>query len=95
MKTDNTTAQAFIRQIIRHKKSKAWDMHYWWLKEKSAQSEFNVFLDKGVNNWADYFTKHFSPSVHKILQQRYIHRTNLIISTVCTTLSRLVSARVC
>ena len=95
MKTDNATAEAFIRQTMRHKRSKAWDMRFWWLKEKSAQSEFNIFWDKGVNNWADYFTKHFSPSIHKVLRQRYIHKTNLIISTVRSTLTRLVSARVC
>ena len=95
IKTDNATANAFIHQTMRHKKSKSWDMRYWWLKENSAQSEFDIFWDKGVNNWADYFTKHFSPSVHQVLRPRYVHRTNLILAAVRTSLLRTLSARVC
>ena len=94
IKTDNTTANAFIHQTMRHKKSKSWDMRYWWLKEKSAQSQFNIFWDKGVNNWADYFTKHFSPSTHQVLRPYYVHRTNLILDVIRTTLLRNLPARV-
>ena len=95
LKTDNATANAFIHQTMRHKKSKSWDMRYWWLKEKSAQSEFQIFWDKGVNNWADYFTKHFSPSMHQVLRPRYLHKTNLVISAVLHTLRTVLPARVC
>ena len=95
LKTDNATANAFIHQTMRHKRSKSWDMRYWWLKENSAQSEFKIFWDKGVHNWADYFTKHFAPSVHKILRPKYVHRTNLIVDTLRTVLLKSVSARVC
>ena len=95
LKTDNATANAFIHQTMRHKKSKSWDMRYWWLKENSAQSEFQIFWDKGVHNWADYFTKHFAPSVHKLLRPKYVHRTNLIVDTLRTVLLKRVSARVC
>ena len=93
LKTDNATANAFIHQTMQHKKSKSWDMRYWWLKEKSAQSEFDIFWDKGVNNWVDYFTKHFSPSTHQALHPRYVHRTNQIIDAVRTSLLRALSAR--
>ena len=95
IKTDNATANAFIHQTMRHKKSKSWDMRYWWLKENTNQSEFNIFWDKGINNWADYFTKHFSPKIHQILRQRYVHRTNLILDTIRSSLQRNLSARVC
>ena len=95
IKTDNATANAFIHQTMRHKNSKSWDMRYWWLKEKSAQSEFDIFWDKGVNNWADYFTKHFAPSVHQLRRPQYVHRTNLILEVVRTSLARHLPARVC
>ena len=95
IKTDNATASACINQMMRHKKSKLWDIRYWWLKENSAQSEFNIFWDKGGNNWVDYFTKHFTPSVHQVLQQRCIHRTNLILDSISTSLYHTLSARVC
>ena len=95
LKTDNATANAFIHRTMRHKKSKSWDMRYWWLKENSSQSKFKIFWDKGVHNWADYFTKHFAPSVHKILRPKYVHRTNLIIDTLRTVLLKSVSTRVC
>ena len=94
IKTDNATANVFVHQTMRHKKSKSWDMRYWWLKENSAQSEFNIFWDKGVNNWADYFTKHFSPSTHQVLRPYYVHRTNLILNVIRTNLLRNLSARV-
>ena len=95
LKTDNATANVFLHQTMRHKKSKSWDMRYWWLKEKSAQSEFSIFWDKGVNNWADYFTKHFAPNVHQVLRQRYIHKTNVVIDSVLQTLRNSLPARVC
>ena len=94
IKTDNATANAFIHQTMRHRKSKSWDMRYWWLKENIAQSEFHIFWDKGVHNWADYFTKHFAPSIHQVLRQRYVHRTNLICTAIRHTLHRSLSARV-
>ena len=80
---------------MRYNKSKSWDMRYWWLKENSAQSEFDIFWDKCVNTWADYFTKHFSPSTHQVLHPIYVHHTNLILRAVRQSLLHTLSARVC
>ena len=44
LKTDNKTVYAFALQEMRHKKSKAWDMCLWWLKDKIAEQNFKVFL---------------------------------------------------
>ena len=96
MKIDSATANTFIHQTMRHKQS-LWDMRYWWSEEKSTQSEFNIFWDKGVNNWADYVTEHFAPSVYQVLRQRSrtYTKTNLILSTIQTTFSCHISARMC
>ena len=40
LKIDNATANAFVSKDMRHKKSKAWDMRYWWLKGKMAKNAF-------------------------------------------------------
>ena len=65
-------------------------MRYWWLKENTALSEFDIFWDKGVKNWADYLTKHFSLSTHQVMRQ-----TRLILNAVRKSLLRTLSARVC
>ena len=63
LKTDNSTADGFVKNNIQMKKSKAWDMQLHWLRDKENHNFFNVFWDKGTNNDADYFTKHH-PTVH-------------------------------
>ena len=83
-KTDNKTANAFVHQEMRHKKSKAWDMRLWWLKDKIAQQNFKVFWDKGIHNWADYFTKHFAPRHHQVIHKRYLHSACTVIHLVLT-----------
>ena len=84
IKTDNKVAEAFVKQEMRHKKSKTWDMWLWWLKDRMIQQHFKIFWDVGGNNWADYFTKHFAPKYHRILRQRYLQHTNSAIATVLT-----------
>ena len=84
IKTDNKVAEAFVKQEMRHKKSKTWDMRLWWLKDRMVQLHFRIFWDVGGNNWADYFTKHFAPKYHRILRTCYLQRTNSVIATVLT-----------
>ena len=70
-------------------------IRYWWLKEKTIKSKFDIFWYKGVHNWVDYFTKHFASIIHKVLRPGYIHPKNLILDTICTSLPNSLSARVC
>ena len=74
IKTDNSTCAGFANKNIRNKRSKAWDMRYWWLREGFAKKKIKVYWDKGENNDADYYTKHHSPQYHKIMRRRYIFR---------------------
>ena len=62
--TDNSTANSFVHSEIRVKRSKSWDMKFNWLRDRSAQQQFNILWDKGTRNMADYFTKHHPPSHH-------------------------------
>ena len=47
-------------------------MKFHWMKDRILQKQFRVYWDKGVNNWADYFTKHHPPKHHKLMRPKYI-----------------------
>ena len=70
--TDNTTATSFVHSVMRAKRSKSWDMKWNWLRERTAQDQFEVRWEKGATNQADYFTKHHSPRIHKALRHDYV-----------------------
>ena len=70
--TDNSTANSFVHSEMRVKRSKSWDMKYNWLRDRSAQQQFNILWDKGIYNLADYFTKHHPPGHHNIKRHDYI-----------------------
>ena len=70
--TDNTTATSFVHSAMRAKRSKSWDMKWIWLQERTAQNQFEAKWEKGATNQADYFTKHDSPCIHKILRHDYV-----------------------
>ena len=58
LKTDNTTANGFIHDNIQQKRSKSWDMRYYWLRDKATQNKFKFFWEEGHHNNATYTTKH-------------------------------------
>jgi hypothetical protein len=74
IKTDNSTSAGYVNKNMQMKKSKTWDMHLHWLRDKEKQKYFNVFWDKGSNNYADYFTKH-----HPIIHHRRIRNERTYI----------------
>ena len=45
IKTDNATACGFIHDNIHQKRSKSWDMRYYWLRDRLAQQQFNGIKD--------------------------------------------------
>ena len=73
IKTDNSTACGFIHDNIHQKRSKSWDMRYYWLRDRLAQLQFNFYWDKGSNNYADYHTKHHATKHHRLMRPKYVH----------------------
>jgi len=65
VKTDNSTAASFVKNLIKQRRSKSWDVRYHWLSEKQKDKTFNIYWDRGQNNLGDYHSKHHSPSYHK------------------------------
>jgi hypothetical protein len=94
LKTDNSTAAGFANNSMRQKRSKAWDMRFHWIRDRVAQEQFKIFWDKGVNNLADYFTKHHSPSHHLESRPTYILKNHLVLDPIRNHI-RAVLARVC
>jgi hypothetical protein len=54
METDNTTATAYSNGKIKQKRTKAMDMHFYWIKDRVKQGQFNVYWGPGYQNLEDY-----------------------------------------
>ena len=64
IKTDNSTANGFIHNNIHQKRSKSWDMRYYWLRERQTKQQFKFFWAPGHDNNGDYVTKHHATKYH-------------------------------
>jgi hypothetical protein len=73
METDNTTATGYSNGTIKHKRTKAMDMRFYWIKDRLKRGRFNVHWGPGFQNLADYFTKRHSPAHRKRMRDIYIH----------------------
>ena len=67
IKTDNSTAQGIINNTIKQKRSKAMDMRFYWLRDRTKQGHFHIYWEPGQHNLADLPTKHHHGSHHKRL----------------------------
>ena len=72
IKTDNSTANSFVHDNINLKKSKSWDMRYYWLRDRRNQEQFDIFWESEKTNNADYFTKHHPTSHHTMTRGMYV-----------------------
>jgi hypothetical protein len=55
--TDNNTAAGIVSRTVKLKRSKAMDMRYHWIRERSDNGIYRILWEKGSTNVADYFTK--------------------------------------
>ena len=56
--TDNLTAQGLITKTMIPKAEKSYDMRFNYLKCREAQRQFDFIWRCGINNRADYHSKH-------------------------------------
>ena len=75
VKTDNSTAHGFLYNNINQKKSKSWDMRYYWLRDKKDHQYFHYYWAPGNVNYADYFTKHHTTRHHRENRSKYVQDT--------------------
>lgn len=76
IKTDNSTALGIVSNLMKPKKSKTWDMRYHWIEDRTQLGQIRPYWDKGKNNLADFFTKHFPPAYCKIMRYKYLQKIN-------------------
>ena len=69
--TDNSTAHHFVYDNIHQKRSKSWDMRFYWLRDRTNQKQFLIKWAAGKSNLADYFTKHHPIKHHRTMQPTY------------------------
>ena len=66
---DNKVATSILNDEVSQRRSKAMDMRFYWLRDRVKQHQFHVHWKRGTHNIADYYTKHHSPSHHKIMRK--------------------------
>ena len=95
LKTDNSTANAFVHKALRQKKSKSWDMKNNWLRDRERKQQLRVFGEKGKKNAADYFTKHHPAPYHKLMRSKYVLALHNIFHRQKYFSDNVARARVC
>jgi hypothetical protein len=76
VQVDNTTTNGFANKQIKQQRTKSMDMRFYWIQDRVAQKQFNVYWRPGSTNLADYFTKHHSPAHHRRERKSYLHCLN-------------------
>jgi hypothetical protein len=65
IQTDNSTALGVVTYNILPRRTKAMDMHYWWLRDREHQKQFKYYWRPGpTNSTGDYWTKHHCAAHH-------------------------------
>jgi hypothetical protein len=76
LQTDNTTADGIANDTVKQKRSKAINMHFYWIRDRVRQGQFHVYWIKGDSNQSDYFTKHFPARHHQDVRPDYLYQAN-------------------
>jgi hypothetical protein len=77
LQTDNTTAHAILRGTCKQQRSKAIDMCFYWVRDRTVQNQFDIGWGPSAQNIGDYFTKHHTLAHHKVIRKMYINDTKL------------------
>jgi hypothetical protein len=73
LQTDNMTSHKILRSTCKKQRSKAIDMSFYWVRDRSVQNQFNIGWGPSAQNLGNYFTKHHTPAHHKGIRKMYIH----------------------
>ena len=76
VQVDNSTALGIATGTIKQRKSKATDMQFYWIWDRSNQDQFNIYWKPSSTNRGGCFTKHFPPAHHSTVRPSYLHVEN-------------------
>ena len=58
IQVDNSTPDGFANDTIKQKRSKAIDMRFYWIRERTSQGPFLIYWKPSITNLGKYHTKH-------------------------------------
>ena len=58
IQVNNSTADSFVNDTIIKKGSKAIDMRFNWIRDRTGQGQFLIYWYPGITNLGYYHTKH-------------------------------------
>jgi hypothetical protein len=69
---DNKPAISVATNKAKQKRSKAVDMRFNWIKDRTAQGHFDIIWDKGSTNVADFVTKAHPTKHFQIVRKQFV-----------------------
>jgi hypothetical protein len=70
---DNTTTVGVVNNTIKRQRSRAMEMHYFWLLDGKTQKYFKFHYQPGQENMGDYPSKHHTANIHQHVCPYYVH----------------------
>jgi hypothetical protein len=87
IQTDNTTACGVVNNNIQPRHTKAMDMRFHWLRCRDSQGQFRYYWGPGIDNRADYYTKHHC-AAHHIEKRPEILTSKFILNALQASIQR-------
>jgi hypothetical protein len=73
---DNSTAVDISNSTVKRQRSRAMEMHYFWVIDQVTHKRVRVLWYPGLENLGDYVTKHHDPKHHQHARPYYTHQPN-------------------
>ena len=70
---DNSTTVGIVNNTIKRQKSRSMEMRYFWLLDGSNNKIFDFQYHPGLENLADYTSKHHPRHFHQHVRPCYVH----------------------
>jgi hypothetical protein len=87
IQTDNISACGVVNHNIQPRCTKAMDMRFHWLRCRDSQVQFRYYWGPGLNNRADYWTKHHC-AAHHIEKRPEILTSKFILNALRASIQR-------
>ena len=79
VQTNNSFDEGFSNRQVKQRRSKEMDMQFYWIQDCVKQGQLYIYWQNGIENMADYFTKHNPARHHRHMRENYLlelHRVN-------------------
>jgi hypothetical protein len=80
---NNVTIVGFANNSIRRQQSRAMERRYFWTRGKDAQNVYSFKWHPGMENLADYQSKHHPGAHLTAVRPHYLHKTNSPLELPC------------